>query len=253
MAPVLDVEFARSQFPALKSGFVFADNAGGSQITQSAIDRITDYLANTNVQLGADYSVSIASTQRVVNAAEEARKLFGADSKDEIIFGPSSTANLENLARGLEGSITEGDEFIITGEHEGTPFFLVQVMLLIRTDSELRVLEKACSSTRRYYQILGVDAHQPQQPLLSQSQGRRGPSLDNSQNADRSVHRMLEYPGIGCSGAGICGGYQGRGCRQRREKGRNLHRLRRIRATSPNGCQSLGHCRFFLTRFLLNN
>ncbi|KAJ6626088.1 pyridoxal phosphate-dependent transferase [Mycena sp. CBHHK59/15] len=118
MAHVLDIEFVRSQFPALKSGFIFADNAGGSQITQSAIDRIVDYLTHTNVQLGADYSVSTVATQRVESAVEEARKLFGAESKDEIVFGPSSTANMENLARGLEGSIEEGDEFIITGEHE---------------------------------------------------------------------------------------------------------------------------------------
>jgi len=118
MAHVLDVEYARSQFPALKSGFIFADNAGGSQITQTSIDRIVDYLSNTNVQLGADYSVSVSSTQRVFGAAEEARKLFGAEDKDEIVFGSSSTANLENLARGLEEDIKEGDEFIITGEHE---------------------------------------------------------------------------------------------------------------------------------------
>ncbi|KAF7343885.1 Aminotran-5 domain-containing protein [Mycena venus] len=118
MAHTLDVEYARSQFPALKSGFIFADNAGGSQITQTSIDLIVDYLTNTNVQLGADYSVSVSSTQRVMGAAEEARKLFGAEDKDEIVFGPSSTANLENLARGLEGDIKEGDEFIITGEHE---------------------------------------------------------------------------------------------------------------------------------------
>ncbi|KAJ7613768.1 pyridoxal phosphate-dependent transferase [Mycena polygramma] len=118
MAHALDVEFARSHFPALKSGFIFADNAGGSQITQSSIDLIVDYLANTNVQLGADYSVSVKSTQRVMGATEEARKLFNAKDKDEIIFGPSSTANLENLARGLEPGIKEGDEFIITGEHE---------------------------------------------------------------------------------------------------------------------------------------
>ncbi|KAJ7161164.1 pyridoxal phosphate-dependent transferase [Mycena filopes] len=119
MAPhVLDVEYARSQFPALKSGFIFADNAGGSQITQASIDLIVDYLSNTNVQLGADYSVSVASTTRVFGAAEEARQLFNADTTDEIVFGPSSTANFDNLARGLENGINEGDEFIITGEHE---------------------------------------------------------------------------------------------------------------------------------------
>ncbi|KAJ7703924.1 PLP-dependent transferase [Mycena rosella] len=118
MAHVLDVAFARSQFPALKSGFIFAENAGGSQITQSSIDLIVDYLANTNVQLGADYSVSVTATERVYSAAEDARKLLGAADKGEIVFGPSSTANLENLARGMEESIQAGDEFIITGEHE---------------------------------------------------------------------------------------------------------------------------------------
>lgn len=115
-----DVTNARSHFPALKSGYIFADNAGGSQAAKEVIDRISDYLANTNVQLGADYSVSIEATKRVmVDGPTEAAKLFNAQSPDEIVFGSSSTMNLENLARGLEDGIQPGDEFIITGEHEG--------------------------------------------------------------------------------------------------------------------------------------
>ncbi|KAF8880229.1 pyridoxal phosphate-dependent transferase [Gymnopilus junonius] len=115
----LDVDAARSHFPALASGFIFGDNAGGSQTSIETITRITDYLSNTNVQLGATYSVSAESTQRVyVDGPTEAAKLFNAQSPDEIVFGPSSTANLENLARGLDGDVSEGDEFIITGEHE---------------------------------------------------------------------------------------------------------------------------------------
>lgn len=117
--PKLDVEFARSQFPALKSGFVFADNAGGSQAAVEVVNRITDYLLNTNVQLGADYSVSVQSTQRVADGPVEGAKLFNAASPDEFVFGSSSTLNLENLARGLESGINSSDEFIITGEHEG--------------------------------------------------------------------------------------------------------------------------------------
>jgi selenocysteine lyase/cysteine desulfurase len=118
----LDVAKARSSFPALKSGYLFADNAGGSQAAQEVIERISDYLSNTNVQLGADYSVSIESTRRVlIQGPTEAAKLFNARSPDEIVFGSSSTLNLENLARGLEEDIQPGDEFIVTGEHEG-PF-----------------------------------------------------------------------------------------------------------------------------------
>jgi selenocysteine lyase/cysteine desulfurase len=116
----LNIDQARAAFPSLASGFIFGDNAGGSQVAQPVIDRFTDYLINTNAQLGADYSVSAESTRRVVaEAPEEARKLFNAGSTKEIVFGPSSTANLENLARGLEKGIKPGDEFIVTGEHEG--------------------------------------------------------------------------------------------------------------------------------------
>ncbi|EGO00526.1 hypothetical protein SERLA73DRAFT_86729 [Serpula lacrymans var. lacrymans S7.3] len=114
----LDIDQVRSSFPALKSGYLFGDNAGGSQTLQSVIDRITDYLSNTNVQLGADYLVSVQSTQRVADGAVAAAQLFNAASSDEVAMGPSSTMLFENLARALENEIQAGDELIITGEHE---------------------------------------------------------------------------------------------------------------------------------------
>ncbi|KAF8073921.1 pyridoxal phosphate-dependent transferase [Lyophyllum atratum] len=114
-----DIDKARANFPSLKSGFIFGDNAGGSQVTQGVVDRISDYLLNTNVQLGADYSVSVVSTQRAMSEAPvEAAKLFNAASPDEIVFSQSSTMNLENVARALEPDIKPGDEFIVTTEHE---------------------------------------------------------------------------------------------------------------------------------------
>jgi selenocysteine lyase/cysteine desulfurase len=167
MAHVLDVAHARSKFPALKSGFIFADNAGGSQITQSSIDLIVDYLSNTNVQLGADYSVSVTSTQRVASAAEEARKLFGATDQNEIVFGPSSTANLENLARGLEEGIKEGDEFIITGEHEGEPDLVLCDLRFTRSYSKLRSMEETGRTPWCNHQILALFTDEPQQPVLA--------------------------------------------------------------------------------------
>ncbi|KAG6835986.1 hypothetical protein H0H93_012535 [Arthromyces matolae] len=114
-----DIAKARNNFPSLKSGYIFADNAGGSQVTQGVVDRISDYLINTNVQLGADYSVSVESTKRcMTDAPEQAAKLINAQSPSEIVFANSSTMNLENLTRGLENDIKAGDEFIITSEHE---------------------------------------------------------------------------------------------------------------------------------------
>ncbi|KZT64874.1 PLP-dependent transferase [Daedalea quercina L-15889] len=114
----LDVSTVRAAFPALSSGFLYADNAGGSQCLADAVARISDYLLNTNVQPGADYVVSKHSTSRIASGAEAARELFNAESIDEVAFGSSATMLVENLARALEKDVKEGDEIVITGEHE---------------------------------------------------------------------------------------------------------------------------------------
>ncbi|KAL7277460.1 hypothetical protein ACG7TL_008381 [Trametes sanguinea] len=118
LAMTLNIQSVRSAFPALTSGFLFGDNAGGSQCVATVVDRIADYLLNTNVQLGADYSVSVISTNRVASGAEAARELFNAESVDEIAYGSSSTMLVENLARAIEADIQPGEEIVITGEHE---------------------------------------------------------------------------------------------------------------------------------------
>ncbi|KAF2668420.1 selenocysteine lyase [Microthyrium microscopicum] len=118
MSP-LNTTALRSSFPALTKNpnFIFGDNAGGSQILQASVDAVTDYLINTNIQMGSDYMP--ASTERCMKLAQGlAVKMFNAKSADEIVFGGSSTQNVENLARGLEGSVKEGDEIIVTWEHE---------------------------------------------------------------------------------------------------------------------------------------
>jgi selenocysteine lyase/cysteine desulfurase len=116
---LLDINQVRACFPALGSGYIYADNAGGSQTTQAVIDRLMDYLANTNVQLGADYSVGLLSSQHVAEGSVTAAELFNAASVKEVGFGPSTTMMFENIARALDNNIQPGDEFIITYEHEG--------------------------------------------------------------------------------------------------------------------------------------
>jgi hypothetical protein len=147
----LDLGLARSKFPSLATGYLFADNAGGSQVRshllrsplslkliickclKSVADRVYDYLTNTNVQLGmcnlvffymskwdagADYSVSVSSTTRVESGAITSAQLMNC-SPEEIVFAASSTMALENLARSIDSDILDGEELIVTGEHEG--------------------------------------------------------------------------------------------------------------------------------------
>ena len=117
--PTLDLQNVRSQFPALASGFLYADNAGGSQVLQSSIDRLTDYLSNTNVQLGADYPISVSSTTRVDDGAKVTAQFINAASPEEVVYGPSSTMLAWNLSHAIEGDILGSEEIIVTGEHEG--------------------------------------------------------------------------------------------------------------------------------------
>ena len=118
--PSFDIAEVRSRFPALGDrGYIFADNAGGSQCLATVVARISDYLLHTNVQLGADYSASVSSTQRVKEGVDAARELFHAENAEEISLGSSSTMLIENLARAMESDFLGGEEIIVTGEHEG--------------------------------------------------------------------------------------------------------------------------------------
>ncbi|KAF9223158.1 PLP-dependent transferase [Gyrodon lividus] len=114
----LDIDKVRASFPSLRSGYIYADNAGGSQTAQQVIDNIVDYLSNTNVQLGADYSVGVQSSKRVADGSAAAALLFNAASVGEVGYGPSATMVFENISRAMDGDIKIGDEFIITEEHE---------------------------------------------------------------------------------------------------------------------------------------
>ncbi|EJD08144.1 PLP-dependent transferase [Fomitiporia mediterranea MF3/22] len=118
MTSTLDIDKVRSSFPSLKDGYIFADNAGGSQCLESVAARISDYLLNTNVQLGASYDISVRSTNRVADGAAATAELINAASPDEITFASSSTQAGENLARALDKDVFDDEEIIVTGEHE---------------------------------------------------------------------------------------------------------------------------------------
>lgn len=118
-SPGLDIEFVRSQFPALASGFAFFDNAGGSQVLGRVADLIRDYLLTTNVQHGATYAVSRAAAARVAEAQARTAELVNAETADEIVMGPTSTVLLQWLARAMARQFTAGDDVIVSrADHE---------------------------------------------------------------------------------------------------------------------------------------
>jgi cysteine desulfurase family protein (TIGR01976 family) len=115
----LDIDYVRSQFPALSSGYAYLDNAGGSAVLKPVADRVSDYLLNSAVQLGASYSESVNAGARVMQARESVARLINARYPEECVMGGSTTHLLQILCRALAPSIGPGDEIVVTDcDHE---------------------------------------------------------------------------------------------------------------------------------------
>ena len=98
---MFDIDFARSQFPALSTEWALFDNAGGSPPLVGVIDRVTDYMRTCQVQLGASHALSALASERVHAGQQAAAWLMNAEP-DEVVIGPSSTNNVRLLARALQ-------------------------------------------------------------------------------------------------------------------------------------------------------
>ncbi|WP_284774640.1 cysteine desulfurase-like protein [Agrobacterium sp. lyk4-40-TYG-31] len=115
----LNLDYVRSQFPGLSRVWTFFDNAGGSQILKGALDRINTFLIEKNVQIGGSYEVSQSAANALYEARTAAMHLVNASRPEEIVFGSSTTALLQNLARAMQSQLSAGDEIIVTvSDHE---------------------------------------------------------------------------------------------------------------------------------------
>ena len=115
----LQLDFVRSQFPALAGDWTFFDNAGGSQTLKPVVDRISEYLLTSDVQLGASYAVSQLAGDRVSKAAQGVATLMNASDPTEVVMGSSTSLLLRILALCLAHTFTPGDEIIVTNcDHE---------------------------------------------------------------------------------------------------------------------------------------
>lgn len=118
-SPTLDLTHVRSQFPGLSRGWTLFDNAGGSQILRGAVERMTEFLFDKNVQIGGSYDISLAAAYALREARMAAATLMNAARPEEIIFGPSTTVLLQNLSRAMRSQLQPGDEVIVTmADHE---------------------------------------------------------------------------------------------------------------------------------------
>lgn len=115
---MIDLDYVRSNFPALDSDWAFMDNAGGSAPCRQVIGHMSSFLERLPFQLGATYGPSVRAADAVAAGRSAAAALFGA-RPGEIVLGASSTLLVDLLARALVPLWSTGDEVIVTNlDHE---------------------------------------------------------------------------------------------------------------------------------------
>lgn len=115
----MNLDFVRGQFPSLSGEWTFMDNAGGSQILQTVVNKINEYIIHSNVQLGASYKVSQIATNRVLEAHEMTAEFINTSDHSEVIIGSSTTMLIRILALCISQTFKPGDEIVVTNcDHE---------------------------------------------------------------------------------------------------------------------------------------
>ncbi len=117
-APALDVTRIRAQFPSLSQTVnghpaAFLDGPGGTQVPQSVIDAISDYLCRDNANTGGAYSTS-RRTDAMIAEARAAMADFLHCGADEVAFGPNMTTLTFAISRAIGRELKPGDEILVT-------------------------------------------------------------------------------------------------------------------------------------------
>jgi cysteine desulfurase family protein (TIGR01976 family) len=115
----IEVEKLRRQFPALQrtvNGCLlsFLDGPGGTQVPQSVIDAMSNYLANGSSNLGGPFLTSYEADLVVDNARLALQDFLNARRPEEIAFGQNMTSLTFAVSRAISRTWQPGDEIILT-------------------------------------------------------------------------------------------------------------------------------------------
>ena len=115
---MFDVQAVRQQFPALSERFdgkpaVFFDNPGGTQVHESVIRAMTDYMTRRNANTHGVFATSRRSDIVIDDARQAAADLLGA-TPAEVVFGNNMTSLTFALGRSLAAEFGPDDEIVVT-------------------------------------------------------------------------------------------------------------------------------------------
>jgi cysteine desulfurase family protein (TIGR01976 family) len=131
----LDVDTLRTRFSALRGRTAYFDGSGGTQVPDSVIDAIADYLRDSNANLDGAFDSSRRSDALVARARATAAAFLGCEPS-EAIFGANMTTLNFALSRTAGRTFRAGDEILVTKlDHDGN----ISPWLELAHDLDLKV------------------------------------------------------------------------------------------------------------------
>jgi cysteine desulfurase family protein (TIGR01976 family) len=115
-----DIESIRYRFPALRRPgpdgrpVAWLDNAAGTQVVDTCLRAINDYLLSSNANHGVPNAPSIETDELVHDLRVASADLLGANDADEISFGANMTTITYAISRAIGASLRAGDEIVVT-------------------------------------------------------------------------------------------------------------------------------------------
>ncbi len=114
----LDLAGIRSQFPALKQEIngqpvIFFDGPGGTQVPQSVINAMSDYLIESNANAHGTFATSVRTDALIASARTAMADFLGCDG-DEVVFGANMTTLTFAFSRAVARHLQPGDEIVVT-------------------------------------------------------------------------------------------------------------------------------------------
>jgi cysteine desulfurase family protein (TIGR01976 family) len=116
---VLDVAWAREQFPSLGLSVggrsaVYFDNPAGTQVPRQVEQAMLSYFAEANANTHGTFLTSRRTDALVERARLLTAAFLGANSPDEIAFGPNMTTLTLSLSQAIGRTLRAGDEVIVS-------------------------------------------------------------------------------------------------------------------------------------------
>lgn len=121
---VIDLSPLRKQFPALNKKIngknrIFLDGAGGTQVPQTVMDAMVNYMINDNGNYGGYFDTSITTDKMLVDVRKSIADFINAPSWREVLIGPNMTTLTFSLVWSISRVIKPGDEIVVTRMDHG--------------------------------------------------------------------------------------------------------------------------------------